>query len=123
MCDSNNNNNNAYYVTIVPENGLQPMECRVPMESGVSEVVNIIWMTNDGSVIKTVPNVSGDERGNITIYRHTLWRKINDKTKYKCRLTLSSNPSPSQLEPIGEYTDVNVTNYFSSTLNFEELYA
>ena len=58
------------------------MECSVPMESGVSEDVNIIWMTNDGSVVKTVQNVLGDERGNTTIYRHTLWCKINDKTTY-----------------------------------------
>ena len=86
------------------------MECSVPLESGVSEDVNIIWMTNDGSVVKTIQNVSGDERGNTTIYRHTLWHKINDKTVYKCQLTLSSNPLPSQLEPIGEYTDVN--NYY-----------
>lgn len=85
------------YINTVPDTGLQPMECNIPTESGISESVDIIWMTSDGTVVQTIHNVSGDVRGSTTIYKHTLLRKKNDSTTYNCQLILNSNPSLSQL--------------------------
>ena len=81
----------------VPDTSLQPMECYIPIESSISENVDILWMTSEGTVVQTVENVLGDVRGDTTIYRHTLLRRKNDSTAYSCQLRLNSNPSLPQL--------------------------
>ena len=80
------------------------MECYIPTESSISENVDIIWMTSEGTVVQTVENVLGDVRGDITTYRHTLLRRKNDNTTYNCQLRLNSNPSLPQLELPGRST-------------------
>ena len=85
----------------VPDTGLQPMECYIPTERSISENVDIIWMTSEGTVVQIVKNVSGDVDGDTTIYRHTLLRRKNDSTAYNCQLRVNSDPSLTGLPLTG----------------------
>ena len=78
------------------------MECYIPTENNISENVDIIWMTSEGTVIQTVKNVLGYVNGSTTIYKHTLLRRKNDSTAYNCQLRVNSNPSLPQLGLTGE---------------------
>ena len=93
------------------------MECYIPTESNISENVDIIWMTSEGTVVQTVKNVLGEVDGDTTIYRHTLLRRKNDSTAYNCQLRVNSNPSLPQLGLTGGST-VNACYGCTLTYNY-----